>query len=129
MYPNTSAEEHAFEVLDLWNHCRTPWAAHIDTTLCPTAAELIKIATNKHKQLQASNVTDLSKLVRAELQQQNQRQFAKAQLADIEEEELEVDTLNVDVKPTTSKNVTRAPGTYLYPLATNRSRKTLPHPC
>jgi hypothetical protein len=72
MYPNASAEERAFEVLDLWNHCPTTWAIHIDTTLCPTGAELIKIATDKCKQLQASNVTDISKLVRAELQQQNQ---------------------------------------------------------
>jgi hypothetical protein len=55
------------------------------------------------------------------LQRQNQRQFANAQLADIKEEELEVDTLNVDVKPATSKNITKAPGTYPYLLATNRS--------
>jgi hypothetical protein len=58
------------------------------------------------------------------LQQHNQRRFTNAQLVDIEEEELEVDTLSVDTKPTPSKNVTKAPGTYLYPLATNRSRKT-----
>jgi hypothetical protein len=69
------------------------------------------------------------KLIRAELQRQNQRRFANAQLADIEEEELEVDTLNVDVKPATSKNVMKALGTYLYPLATNHSRKTPPRPC
>jgi hypothetical protein len=68
MYPNASAEERAFKVLELGNHCPTTWAAHIDTTLCPTAAELIKIATDKREQLQASNVTNLSKLVRAELQ-------------------------------------------------------------
>jgi hypothetical protein len=72
MYPNASTEECAFEVLDLWNHCPATWAAHIDMTLCPTAAELIKIATDKHEQLQASNVTDLLKLVRVELQQQSQ---------------------------------------------------------
>ena len=120
IYPNASAEERAFEVLDLWNHCPTTWAAHIDTTLCPTAAELIKVATDKKEQLQASNVTDLSKLVRAELHKQSQRRFANAQLADIEEEELEVDSLTADTKPI------KAPGSYPYPLANNRSRKTPP---
>ena len=60
IYPDMPDEERAFEVLDLWTHCPTSWAAHIDTMLCPTAAELIKVATNKRKQLQASNVTDLS---------------------------------------------------------------------
>jgi hypothetical protein len=96
MYPTASAEERAFEVLDLWNHCPTTWAAHINTALCPTAAELIQVAMDKREQLQASNVTDLSKLVRAELQRQSQRRFANAQLADIEEEELELDTFNID---------------------------------
>jgi hypothetical protein len=87
MYPNASAEEHTFKVLDLWNHCPTTWAVHIDMTLCP-AAKLIKIATDKREQLQASNVTDLSKLIRAELQRQDQQQFMNTQLADIEEEEI-----------------------------------------
>jgi hypothetical protein len=50
MYLNALAEEHTFKVLDLWNHCPTTWAAHIDMTLCPTAAELIKIASQKHAQ-------------------------------------------------------------------------------
>ena len=119
MYPMASAEERAFEVLDLWNHCPTTWAAHIDTTLCPTAGKLIKVATDKREQLQASNITDLSKLVRAELQRQNQRQFANVQLADIEEEELEVDTFNVDTKPSSPRSTAKAPGTYPYPLVTN----------
>ena len=126
IYPNASAEEHAFEVLDLWNHCPTTWAAHIDTTLCPMAAELIKVAMDKKEQLQASNVTDLSKLVRAELHKQSQRRFANAQLADIadiEEEELEVDSLTADTKPV------KAPGMYPYPLVNNRLRKTLLQPC
>ena len=63
IYPDTPDKERAFKVLDLWTHCPTSWAAHIDTTLCPTAAELIKVATDKREQLQASNVTDLSRLV------------------------------------------------------------------
>ena len=96
---------------------------HIDTVQCPTAAELIKIATDKREQLQASNVTDLSKLVRAELHKQSQRRFANVQLANIEEEELELDSLTADTKPV------KAPGTYPYPLATNCSRKTPPRPC
>jgi hypothetical protein len=113
IYLNASAEERAFKVLDLWTHCPTTWAAHIDTALCPTAAELIKVATDKCEQLQASNVTDLSKLVRAELQRQTQHCFAHVQLADINEE-FEVDTLNVDTL--SSKNNSKAPGTYSYPL-------------
>ena len=107
-------------MLNLWNHCPTTWAAHIDTTLCPTAAELIKVATDKKEQLQASNVTDLSKLVRAELHKQSQQRFANAQLADIEEEELEVDSLTTDTKPV------KASGSYPYPLVNNHSRKTPP---
>lgn len=63
IYLDTPAEERAYKVLDLWTHHPTSWAAHIDTSLCPTAAELIKVATDKCEQLQASNVTDLSKLV------------------------------------------------------------------
>jgi hypothetical protein len=131
IYPNTSAEERAFEVLDLWTHCPTTWAAHIDTTLCPTAAELIKIATDKREQLQASNVADLSRLVRAEMNKQNQRRFANAQLADIEEavEELEFDSLTAETKPSQIKASPRAPGTYPYPPANNRSCKTPLRPC
>jgi hypothetical protein len=52
-----------------------------------------------------------------------------AQLADIDEEELEVDTLNVNSQPSNSKGNAKAPGTYPYPLATNRSKKTPPRPC
>jgi hypothetical protein len=63
IYLDTLAEEHAFEVLDLWTHCPTTWAVHIGMSLCPTAAELVKIATDKKEQLQASNVVDLSRLV------------------------------------------------------------------
>jgi hypothetical protein len=85
IYPNASAEERAFEVLDLWNHCPTSWVAHINTATCPMAAELIKLAMDKKEQLQASNITDLSKLVQAELHRHNQRCFANMQLADIED--------------------------------------------
>ena len=126
IYPNASAEERVFEVLDLWNHCLTTWAAHINTALCPTAAKLIKVATDKHEQLQASNVTNISKLVRVELQGQTQCRFAHVQLADIDEE-LKVETLNVDAQY--SKNNSKALGTYLYPLATNQLKKTPPRPC
>src|SRR6266852_4603042 len=131
IYPDTPDEECAFEVLDLWTHCPTSWAAHIDTTLCPTAAELIKVATDKREQLQASNVTNLSRLVRAEMQRQQQRRFANAQLANImeENEDFALEGLVADAKPTSSKNPTRAPGSYPYLLSNNRSRKTPPRPC
>ena len=59
---------HSENVNEAWSHV----AAHIDTMLCLTAAELIKVATDKHEQLQASNVTDLSQLVWAEMQRQQQ---------------------------------------------------------
>jgi len=91
IYPDTPPEERAFEVLDLWTHCPSTWAAHIDTSLCPTAAELIKVATDKREQLQASNVTDLSRLIRAKFHKQNQRRFTNAQLADIAEAEEEME--------------------------------------
>ena len=52
--------------------------------------------------------------------QQSQQRFANAQLADIEEEELEVDSLTADAKPV------KALGTYPYPLANNHLRKTPP---
>ena len=121
IYPDTPDEERAFEVLDLWTHCPTSWAAHIDTTLCPTAAELIKVATNKREQLQASNVMDLSQLVRAEMQWQQQRRFANAHLADIEEEEenITLEGLIADTKPAANKGPARAPGAYPYPTANN----------
>ena len=51
------------------------------------------------------------------------------QLADIKEEELEVDTFNIDTKPSNPRGTAKAPGTYPYPLAINRSRKTPPRPC
>ena len=121
IYPDTPEEERAYEVLDLWTHCPTSWAAHIDTSVCPTAVELIKVATDKHEQLQASNITNLSKLVRAEMQWQQQQRFANAQLADIEEENegIELEGLVADTKPVTSKNPIKAPGTYPYPPASN----------
>lgn len=129
IYPDMPDE--AFEVLDSWTHCPTSWAAHINTALCPTAAELIKVATDKHEQLQASNVTDLSQLVQAELQRQNQQRFANAQLVDIEEdnEEATLDSMVMDAKPFTNKGPARAPGTYMYSQVNNRSRKTPPRPC
>ena len=131
LYPDTPEEECAYKVLDLWTHCPTSWAAHIDMSVCPTAAELIKVATDKHKQLQASNITNLSKLVQAELQWQQQQRFANAQLANIEEEneEFELEGLIADAKPSANKNPIKAPGTFPYPPVNNRSRKTLPRPC
>ena len=131
IYPDTPAEDRAFEVLDLWMHCPTTWAAHIDTSLCSTAAELIKVATDKREQLQASNVTNLSRLVRAEMHRHNQWRFANAQLADIEEaiEEPEFDSLTVETKSPSSNGAPKAPGAYPYPQANNRSHKTPPRPC
>ena len=131
IYPDTPDEEHAFEVLDLWTHCPTSWATHIDTTLCPTVAELIKVATDKCEQLQASNITDLSWLIQAEMQQQQQRRFANAHLADIaeEDEDFTLEGLVADAKPVANKGPAKAPGSYPYLTANNRSRKTPLQPC
>ena len=94
------------------------------------AMELIKLAMDKKEQLQASNVTDLSKLVWVELHWHNQQRFANMQLVDIEEyDELELDSLVTEAKPASSKNLVKAPRTFPYPLATNQSRKMPPRPC
>jgi hypothetical protein len=68
VYSDASAEAHSFEVLELWRHMPTVWATHIDVNLCPTAAELIKMVTDKEEQLLASSINNIAKLVRTELQ-------------------------------------------------------------
>jgi hypothetical protein len=68
IYPGTLAAELQYEVADLWLHTPSSWAAHIDITLCDTSAEFIKLAADKDKQLQASSLNNLAKLVRSEMQ-------------------------------------------------------------
>jgi hypothetical protein len=63
IYPGATAAELAFEVAELWLHTPPAWAAHIDVTLCPTSAELIKIAADREDQLLASSVNNLARLI------------------------------------------------------------------
>jgi hypothetical protein len=60
--------ELAFEVAELWLHTPPAWATHIDVTLCPMSAELIKMATDREDQLLVSSVNNLTRLICAELQ-------------------------------------------------------------
>jgi hypothetical protein len=139
IYPGATATELAFEVAELWLHTPPAWAAHIDVTLCPTSAELIKMATDREDQHLASSINKLTRLIQAELQQQSsQVQGAhwqiRAQLANVvEEEETEAGfpSLTVEAKAPVSitKEGARAPGKYPFPLASNCSKKVPPRPC
>jgi hypothetical protein len=50
IYPGATAAELAFEVAELWLHTPPAWAAHINVTLCPMSAELIKMAADREDQ-------------------------------------------------------------------------------
>jgi hypothetical protein len=63
IYPGATAAELAFEVAELWLHTPPAWAAHIDVTLCPTSAELIKMAADREDQLLVSSVNNLARLI------------------------------------------------------------------
>ena len=63
VYADASDEAHSFEVLELWRHTPTAWAAHANVNLCPTAAELIKTVTDKEEQLLASSISNIVQLV------------------------------------------------------------------
>jgi hypothetical protein len=111
IYPGATAAELAFEVAELWLHTPPAWAAHINVTLCPTSAELIKMAADREDQLLASSVNNLARLIRAELQQQSSqvqgaRRQIGAQLANVVEEEEETEagfsSLTVEAKAPTS---------------------------
>ena len=134
VYADASDEAHSFEVLELWRHTPTAWAAHIDVNLCPTAAELIKTVTDKEEQLLASSISNIARLVRTELQKQgnllpNARRHVDTHVADAMDDELEAEGLVVDSKPAASKKPIRAAEQYKFPLATNRSNRIPPRPC
>jgi hypothetical protein len=46
IYPGATAAELVFKVAELWLHTPPMWALHINVTLCPTSAELIKMAVD-----------------------------------------------------------------------------------
>ena len=130
----------ALEVGDLWLHTPTPWNACIDIDECPTAASLIKLATDREEQLLASSTnshSNVARMICQEMQRLNaQNQGARRQfpshLTDVEEEPdslKEVPSLVADTRMPTDKNIHKAPGNYPYPFATNRSKNPPPQPC
>ena len=56
------------EVAQVWNHVPPSWHVHVDHTLVETTADLIKLASDKEEQLQASSANQIQRLVHAELQ-------------------------------------------------------------
>ncbi len=140
IYPDSTPADLRLEVAQVWNHAPPSWHAHIDHTLVETTADLIKLASDKEEQLQASSADQIQKLVRAELQRQGaqatgiRRPYA-AHLADIGEEEEELEefsetpALAVEPKVKSVKDGIKSPGNYPYPLATNQSKKVPPRPC
>ena len=102
----------------------------MDHTLVETTADLIKLASDKEEQLQASSADQIQRLVHAELQRAQagglHRPYA-TQLADISEGEegraalSETPVLVVEPKAKPAKDSVKSPGNYPYPLATNQS--------
>jgi hypothetical protein len=102
-------------------------------------ADLIKLATDKEEQLVASSASDITKLIQAELQCQNRKQFGQWRMQDMliaeaealpeEEEETDFPTMTVNTKPKSNQGSIKAPGKHPYPLANNSSKKIPPRPC
>ena len=78
------------EVAQVWNHTPLSWHVHVDRVLVETTADLIKLASDKEEQLQASSADQIQRLVCVELQRaqagRSHRPYAM-QLADISEGE------------------------------------------
>ena len=134
VYSNASEEVHSFEVLELWRHMPTVWAAHVDVNLCPTAAELIKTVTDKEEQLLASSISNIARLVRTEMQRQggpsqNTRWPLDTHVAEALDDELEAGGLVVDSKSTATKNHIKATGKYKFLLSSNQLNCMPPRPC
>ena len=126
IFRDSEPQLYSFEVADIWLHSPPAWSAHIDLELCPTSAELIKLATDKDEQLQASgSISQLVRLMRSGALGQANR---TVHLASVEEEE-EYESLTADAKKGSTASDVRAPGSFPFPLATNRSKKIPPRPC
>jgi hypothetical protein len=69
-------------VEEIWQHAPLMWATHINILECHTVADLIKLATDKEEQLVASSASDITKLIQAELQCQNRKQFGQWHMQD-----------------------------------------------
>ena len=125
IFRDSDPQLYSYEVADIWLHSPPAWAAHIDLEQCLTSAELIKLATDKDEQLQASrSISQLVKLMRSGALGQNGR---AVHLASIEEEEYE--SLTADAKKSSATSDAKAPGSFPFPLATNRSKRIPPRPC
>ena len=134
IYVDASDEAHSFEVLKLWRHTPTTWTAHVDINLCPTAAELIKTIMDKEEQLLASSISNIARLVWAELQKQgnsshNVHRHVDSHVVDALDGETEMEGLVADSKPATSRKPFKAAGQYKFPLANNCSNWIPPCPC
>ena len=74
IFPNLDNLVHTMEVGDIWLHVPMVQNACINIDECPTPVDLIKLATDRDEQLQvslANNYTNISRIVRNELQRQN----------------------------------------------------------
>ena len=68
IYPDSTPADLHMEVAQVWNHVPLSWHAHVDHTLVETTADLIKLASDKEEQLQASSANQIQRLIRVELQ-------------------------------------------------------------
>ena len=140
IFSDENPETSALEVSDLWLHTPTAWNACINIDYCPTAATLIKLATDREEQLLASSTnshSNIARMIRQEMQRHNaqtqgaRRQFASHLAAVEEDSELheEVPSMAVDSRTPADKIIHKAPGNYPLPFATNRSKNPPPRPC
>ena len=61
IYPDLTPADLCMEVAQVWNHVPLSWHAHVDLMLVETTADLIKLASDKEEQLQASSANQISK--------------------------------------------------------------------
>jgi len=129
IFRDSDPQLYSFEVADIWLHSPPAWAAHIDIEQCVTSAELIKLATDKDEQLQASrSISQLVWLMRSGALGQGNRHVQAAHLASIDEAE-EYESLIADAKKGAAAADVKAPGSFPFLLALNRSKKIPPRPC
>ena len=121
------------EVVEVWKNVPPTWKAYIDDREHYTIGELIKEAVDMEDQLILSDVGNIQRMIRNEVQKQVRLQtpaapkkYYNAHLADIPEDEVEEPTVTKEVLVSTPY---KAPDKYRYPRANNRSKKTPPRPC
>jgi hypothetical protein len=129
VHPEAEAAIFSFEVANLWLHSPSAWSAHVDIEKCPTAADLIKLVTDKDEQLQASsNISRMAGLMCNGFHFQGNKPGLGAHVADAEQEE-ELFGLTAEPKNGAGKDNLKAPGKFPFPLANNSSRRMPPRPC